>query len=385
MFDFIVVGGGMIGSALALGLGQQGHRVAIIEQYLPTPFSAEQPPDIRMSALSLGTVKLLKRLRAWDAISTMRTQPYDTLTVWETASDKQTRTQFDAQSIGADQLGFFVENRLTQLGLHQQLKELPNVIWYTSATLQHLDSENGKLTLSDGQELTANYIFGADGAQSQVRELARIGQTGWQYSQQALGVTIRTTTPSTRETWQQFRPAGPIAYLPMFEHYAALIWYDDADTIRQLKGLPIATLAPRVQKVFAELVGPFEVLQAAAFPLTRAHANQYVRQRVILVGDSAHTINPLAGQGVNIGFQDVDCLLSLFAEDVAPQQELLLNRYQTPRRRANQLMMSTMDAFYYGFSNDILPLKLLRNGLLRLADNAGTLKQQALKYAVGIL
>ena len=384
MFDFIVVGGGMIGSALALGLGQQGHKVAIVEQHLPLAFSPEQPPDIRMSALSLGTMKLLQHLGAWDAISQSRTQPYSKLTVWESAADENRRTQFDAQSIGVDNLGFFVENRLTQLGLHEQIQGLDNVSWFTSATVVTLDCENATVTLSDGKELTANFIVGADGAQSQVRALANIGQSGWQYGQQALGVTIKTTSPSTHETWQRFRPEGPIAYLPMFENYAALIWYDNADKIRNLKSMSIDVLAEHVKDMFVEYVGEFEALQSAAFPLTRAHANQYIRKRVILVGDAAHTINPLAGQGVNIGFQDVNCLLSLFAQDNIISEDSLRKSYQQPRMRANQLMMSSMDAFYYGFSNDILPLKLLRNGLLRLADNAGAIKQQALKYAVGI-
>lgn len=384
MFDFIVVGGGMIGSALALGLGQQGHKVAIVEQHLPLAFSPEQPPDIRMSALSLGTMKLLEQLGAWDAISQSRTQPYSKLTVWESAADENRRTRFDAQSIGVDNLGFFVENRLTQLGLHEQIQGLDNVSWFTSATVVTLDCENATVTLSDGQELTANFIVGADGAQSQVRALANIGQSGWQYGQQALGVTIKTTSPSTHETWQRFRPEGPIAYLPMFENYAALIWYDNADKIRNLKSMSIGVLAEHVKDMFVEYVGEFEALQSAAFPLTRAHANQYIRKRVILVGDAAHTINPLAGQGVNIGFQDVNCLLSLFAQDNVISEDSLRKSYQQPRMRANQLMMSSMDAFYYGFSNDILPLKLLRNGLLRLADNAGAIKQQALKYAVGI-
>jgi 2-octaprenyl-3-methyl-6-methoxy-1,4-benzoquinol hydroxylase len=170
----------------------------------------------------------------------------------------------------------------------------------------------------------------------------------------------------------------------MFENYAALIWYDNADKIRNLNSMSIGVLAEHVKDMFVEYVGEFEALQSAAFPLTRAHANQYIRKRVILVGDAAHTINPLAGQGVNIGFQDVNCLLSLFAQDNVISEDSLRKSYQQPRMRANQLMMSSMDAFYYGFSNDILPLKLLRNGLLRLADNAGAIKQQALKYAVGI-
>ena len=379
-----MVGGGMIGAACALGLAKQGRQVAIIETQMPEPFSAEQPPDVRMSALSLGTEALLHSLGAWQYIQQMRCQPYDTLTVWESATQTEQRTRFNAETINQSHLGHFVENRLTQLALHRALEAYDNVTWYTESSIQLLDAYNAQVTLTDDTTLKARWVIGADGAQSQVRRLANIGQTGWQYGQQALGIIIQTDYPSTNETWQKFRPEGPIAYLPMFENYAALIWYDSADTIQYLSQLPDTEFQQKVEQQFGQWVGKISIQQRAKFPLTRAHANEYCRGKTLLVGDAAHTINPLAGQGVNIGFKDVEALLKLFEQGLEVDQKDIKSNYETPRKRQNAVMMTAMDVFYVGFSNDLLPAKLLRNGLLQVANQAGPLKKKALEYAVGL-
>lgn len=374
----------MIGSALACGLAKQGRSIAIVENAMPQPYSVEQPPDVRMSALSLHTIKLLQSLGAWQHVQSMRSQPYDQLTVWETAQDVSQRTSFYASEIGEIELGHFVENRITQLALQTALAEFDNITWYTDVSIAALHVDEGHMTLDNGEQLQAQWIIGADGGMSRVRQLAQIGQTGWQYAQQACGIVVKLPGSAGHETWQQFRPQGPIAFLPMYGQYAALIWYDDKATIQSLMTLNQSAFEQRVRTTFGELVGDFEIQQYAAFPLTRAHANQYVKGRVILAGDAAHSINPLAGQGVNIGFKDVKALLDVVSANDNLDTEHLQRDYENSRRRENALMMTTMDAFYVGFSNDIAPLKFIRNGLLRLADNAGALKNRALRYAVGL-
>ncbi|WP_100641792.1 FAD-dependent monooxygenase [Alteromonas facilis] len=382
MLDFIVIGGGMVGSAIALGLAQQGKRGLIIERHLPKPFSTEQLPDIRMSALSLGSVSLLTSLGAWQHIESMRYQPYSRLSVCEGVTSDV--THFDASSIDQTWLGYFVENRVTQLALHKALKDYDSVEWKTEVDVEQIDPEQGDIHLSDGSRIQAELIIGADGAQSRVRQLAKIGQTGWQYGQQAMGIIVKTPFPSTHETWQRFRPQGPIAYLPMHDQYAALIWYDQADSISHLMSLDEPQLKEALVSAYGAAYLGLEIINKARFPLARAHANQYVKGKVVLAGDAAHTINPLAGQGVNIGFKDVEQLLAALEGQSMPSADQLRQRYERPRRRANALMMSTMDAFYLGFSNDILPLKLARNALLKVVDNAGLMKQHILKYAVGL-
>lgn len=385
MYDFCINGGGMVGASLALGLVQQGYRIAIIESVLPSPFSPEQPPDLRVSAISVTSVQLLKRLGAWPYIENSRLREYSELAVWESPS---MATEFVADEIGEPLLGYFVENRLLQLGCHEALAGT-DVHWITDATLSayQLEESGVSVSLSNGDTLVCRYLIGADGAKSQVRTLADIGASGWQYAQQALGITVALTAPCAARTWQQFFPTGPRALLPMYENYASLIWYDKADRIKALKQLKPASLKQAILNDFPPLPSDFNVIDKAAFVLTRSHASQYVQPGIILIGDAAHTINPLAGQGVNLGFKDVSALLTI-TELLGPDKDdfylRLQQAYEGPRKRDNGLMMSAMDGFYLLFSNQIAPLKWMRNAMLKGADVAGPVKHQVLRYAMGM-
>ena len=389
MFDFCINGAGMVGAATALGLAQQGYQVAIIEQRPPQPFDAAQPPDLRMSAISVASVDLLRALGAWQYIEAMRVRSYSELSVWE---QPDCRTDFNASDAGFERLGYFVENRLIQLGCHQALQDFDNVKWYSPAHIAGIKrsasaDEPVIIRLESGDELTAKWLIGADGAESQVRQLAGIGISGWQYAQQAMGIIVEFTQPVADCTWQQFTPHGPRALLPMHDNYASLIWYDSPARLAALTKLSPAQLKQAIENDFPPLGDDFTVLNKAAFTLIRRHASEYVVPGVILVGDAAHTINPLAGQGVNLGFKDVACLLTQTANGQANGVDFparLRTGYQQPRQRDNALMMSAMDGFYTTFSNDHTPLKWLRNGLLKLAQHTGPIKAQVLKYAMGL-
>ncbi|MEC9024743.1 MAG: FAD-dependent monooxygenase, partial [Pseudomonadota bacterium] len=313
MVDFCINGGGMVGAALALGLAQQQFKVAVIEPYLPAPFNAETGPDLRVSAISEASVTLLKALGAWEHIAAMRVKPYTGLSVWD---DPAHRTDFTAQSIDMPQLGFFVENRLLQLGCHHALKQFDNVELITGQTVQDIQLTNtAKVSLSNGRTIEASWLVGADGANSQVRKAAGIGTTGWQYAQQAMGITIKMENAVEPVTWQQFTSSGPKAFLPMFDNFASLVWYDSPDELKRIKSLKASQLESEILKTFPDELtrngNSFSVIDKAIFPLTRSHANHYVKGCCALVGDAAHTINPLAGQGVNLGFKDVETFLSV--------------------------------------------------------------------------
>ena len=197
-----------------------------------------------------------------------------------------------------------------------------------------------------------------------------------------MGVLIKLDAPQQVKTWQQFKPTGPVAFLPMQAPYANLIWYDDSSKLQGLKKLPAAELKQQVLDNFPPLVGDFEVIEHAVFPLARQHANHYSQGRIVLVGDAAHTINPLAGQGVNLGFQDVVALADKLnnADDIGASQHL--QQYEHTRRKANLLMMSMMDACYFGFSNQVTPLQWARSRFLKMANNTGLVKNWVLKYAI---
>jgi 2-octaprenyl-3-methyl-6-methoxy-1,4-benzoquinol hydroxylase len=386
-YDAVVVGGGMVGAAAALGLAQAGWSVALLEHQAPQAFEAQSPPDLRISAIGCTSVGLLKQLGAWQAVLAMRCAPYRRLETWEWESS---RVAFDAASLGLPELGFMVENRILQLALWQRLEQCPNLALCCPARLQSLQrvGEHWQLTLDGAETLEARLVVGADGAQSQVRNLAGIGTNGWQYRQSCMLITVETGEPQQDVTWQRFFPSGPRAFLPLYDRWASLVWYDSPQRIRQLQAMPPAQLEREIAAAFPARLGRVKVHAAGSFPLARRHAQRYVLPGLALVGDAAHTINPLAGQGVNLGYRDVDALLNLLSE--AREQgedwssEAVLMRYQRRRRTDNLLMQSGMDLFYTAFSNNLAPLSVARNLALMAAQRAGKLKEHALKYALGL-
>ncbi|MEF1219127.1 FAD-dependent monooxygenase, partial [Photobacterium damselae] len=315
-------GGGMVGAATAIRLAQQGFRVAVVETHQPVPFHSSQPADLRVSAISPNSISLLQQLGAWDTVMAMRVCPFKRLETWDAP---ECRTRFHADELNVPWLGYIVENRVIQLALWQQFESYPNIT--------HVETE---------------------------------------LAQQDI-------------TWQQFTPQGPRSFLPLPGHQGSLVWYDAPERIRKLSHMPAEQLEQEIYRHFPAELGKVTVVNRGSFPLTRRHAQCYAQSGVVLLGDAAHTINPLAGQGVNLGFKDVLALLDeveMAGENWA--QATTYQRYERRRRPDNLLMQSGMDLFYTVFSNTLPPLQLLRNVGLRLADKAGPVKKQLLKYAMGI-
>jgi len=385
-WDVAIVGGGMVGAALASGLAVQGFQVTVLEKQEPAEFVAESDPDIRISALGASSVDLLKQLEVWPRVQAMRSAPYRKLETWEWQT---AQVGFDAASLGLPELGFMVENSVLQWALWQRLQQ-QEVALKTPARLQTLQACNGgwALTLADGEKLHARLVVGADGASSQVRQLAGIGIRGWNYAQACMLISVRCEHDAGDCTWQHFTPTGPRAFLPLFNGWASLVWYDSPARIRQLQAMSMAQLAEEIKTHFPARLGKVTPVAAGSFPLVRRHATRYVLPGLALVGDAAHTINPLAGQGVNLGYRDVDALIDTLtasrerAEDWASERVLL--RYQRSRHTDNLLMQSGMDLFYFAFSTQAAPLRILRNLGLMAAERSGVLKRQALRYALGL-
>ncbi|MCD9485161.1 2-octaprenyl-3-methyl-6-methoxy-1,4-benzoquinol hydroxylase [Photobacterium phosphoreum] len=383
-YDVIVAGGGMVGAAAAIGLAQQGLDVAVIEGYAPAPFATEQAMDLRVSAISPHSVTLLEQLGAWQAVLAMRLCPFMRLETWE---HPECRTRFNADEMQLQQLGYIVENRVIQLALWQQFEHYDNITVLCPATMVAATAidDGYQIELDDGSLLNCGLLIGADGANSQVRQQANIGITAWDYRQHCMLINIATTLPQQDITWQQFTPAGPRSFLPLAGHQGSLVWYDSPARIRQLSAMPAAQLHAEIVATFPPELGEFTVLNHGSFPLTRRHAQTYYKPHVVLLGDAAHTINPLAGQGVNLGFKDVACLLEKISQAGNDwQQPQVLAHYERCRRPDNLIMQTGMDFFYATFSNNIGPLKLLRNASLRVADHTGAIKKHVLKYAMGI-
>lgn len=385
-WDVTVVGGGMVGAALASGLAAQGFKVAVLEQQEPAEFDASSNPDVRISAIGAASVALLKQLDVWPLIQRMRCTPYRKLDTWEWHT---AQVSFDAQSLGLPELGYMIENSVLQRALWQRLQQ-QGVELISPARLQAMQPGNGvwQLTLENGDRLLTKLVVGADGANSQVRQLAGMGIRGWNYAQSCMLISVRCEQDAGDCTWQQFTPDGPRAFLPLFDRWASLVWYDNPARIRQLQAMNMAQLGQQIATHFPARLGKVTPVSAGSFPLVRRHATRYVLPGLALVGDAAHTINPLAGQGVNLGYRDVDALIDTLvasrdrAEDWA--SEGVLKRYQRKRQKDNLLMQSGMDLFYFAFSTPVAPLRIVRNLGLMVAERSGVLKRQALKYALGL-
>lgn len=385
-FDVVVVGGGLVGAALACGLALQRFRVAVVERAEPAPFDPASEPDVRISAIGSASVGLLKQLDVWPRVEAMRCAPYRKLETWEWQA---AHVSFDAASLGLPELGYMVENSVLQRALWERMQQL-EIQRCCPATLASLQPENGgwRLDLSDGAALHTRLVVGADGANSQVRQMAGIGISGWSYAQSCLLVSVTCEHPAGDSTWQQFTPHGPRAFLPLYDNRASLVWYDAPARIRQLQAMALPQLEKEIAATFPARLGRFKAHAAGGFPLVRRHAQRYVLPGLALIGDAAHTINPLAGQGVNLGYRDVDALVEVLVEARGNAQdwaaENVLRRYQSQRRRDNLLMQSGMDLFYFAFSNPLPPLKFARNLGLIAAERSGALKRQVLRYALGL-
>lgn len=403
-FDIVIVGAGMVGAALATGLGRSGFRVALVDRGSAPEFDPSLPPDIRVSALSAGSERYLNDLDVWPSMLAMRATPYARLAVWDETRHplsnllprKVADVVFDASNLSARHLGHIVENRITQQALWNSAAALHSVSLFPDNAVSHLENGNNHaaVTLEDGTELECQLVVGADGAASGVRELAGIGVTRDQYQQQAMVISVRYQGAVEDITWQSFYPSGPRAFLPLHsagngESWASLVWYDSPEQIARLKSLDDRALMAEIQNAFPPELPLLTHIEAkASFPIARQHAKTYVNNRVVLAGDAAHTINPLAGQGVNLGFQDALCLQTVIREAKRAGCDLAdpawLAKYEQQRRPANRRMMMAMDVFYHLFSNRTPPLHLLRNLGLGAAKAMPFARNRVAKYAMGI-
>ncbi|WP_104400422.1 2-octaprenyl-3-methyl-6-methoxy-1,4-benzoquinol hydroxylase [Vibrio penaeicida] len=380
-FDIAVIGGGMVGAAVAVGFAKQGKGVLVVEHHQPKAYDSTQPMDLRVSAISQSSVNFLEELGAWNVIESTRVCSYKRLETWDMP---ECRTRFHSDELNLEQLGFIVENRMVQLGLWDAMSRLSNITLKCPDTLEAIEDnlDSRLLRLASGEEYQATWVIGADGANSKVRAIAQIGVTAWDYRQHCMLVNVATDKPQQDITWQQFTASGPRSFLPLPGHQGSVVWYDSPQKIRSLLAMNHTQLATTIMNEFPAELGEITVEQAGAFPLTRRHAQRYHQKGCVLIGDAAHTINPLAGQGVNLGFKDVKALLE--QSDSLGLTEQALERYQSIRKRDNLLMQTGMDVFYKVFKDTFPPVAFTRNAALKLAEHSGPIKQQVLRYALGL-
>jgi 2-octaprenyl-3-methyl-6-methoxy-1,4-benzoquinol hydroxylase len=308
--------------------------------------------------------------------------------VWEGAGD----TEFCSDDIGHSELGYIVENRLTQLALLERIENFSNIELICPVQITQLNYSNhsdSELVLNNGRTLNTKLIVAADGAQSKIRQGVNIGVTSWDYDQHAMVIYIETAYPQQDITWQRFVATGPQAFLPLTGNFGSIVWYNSPDEVKRLKNLAPDVLKEELVATFPDCLGDVtRVISSTSFPLKRQHAQHYVKHGVALVGDAAHTINPLAGQGVNIGLLDAAALAEVIIGATQQGRNIsdvsVLKQYEKMRHTENLKMMTVMDVFYQAFSNDFFPLKFLRNLGLGLAERVTPLKNKVMRGAMGL-
>lgn len=398
-FDIAIIGAGIAGNALATALSGNGLSIALIEaQPLIAPRLPEQCNlesfDPRVSALTPRSRAQLQRLGAWDSIAGYRQCAYRRMSVWD--ADGTGRIDFDCEELQASALGHIVENRAIVAALMERVTAAGDICCISPGRVEACNRlEDGRMAVSleQGGDVTVDLVVGADGAMSRVREMMQFKTREWDYGHQALVTTVKVAQPHEETAWQRFLPSGPLAFLPLpgtgSERFCSIVWSLQEEPAAKMMSLEDDAFCEELTRAFEGCLGGVLACSPRfAFPLRQRHAVDYVQPGVALVADAAHTIHPLAGQGINLGLQDV----AVLAEEILaggdrnanPGQIELLRRYQRRRKGENLLMMTAMDGFKRLFEQEALPLRWLRNAGMRGVGQIAPLKQRLMRHAMGL-
>ena len=391
--DLLIIGAGMVGSALALALRDSGLNILVVDGGPLTvkPFVADAPFEARVSALSIASQRILERLGVWEGILARRVSPYGDMHVWDGSGTG--KVHFSASSVHAEVLGHIVENRVVQDALVERLQE-SSIGLLADARLEQMrrSGDDWLLTLSDGRLLRSPLVVAADGANSTVRRMTGTATREWDYLHHAIVTSVRTAESHRKTAWQRFTDDGPLAFLPLDregEHWCSIVWSVTPEQSERLMKLDDEHFCRELENAFEGCLG--QVISAdprLCVPLRQRHAKRYVAEGLALIGDAAHTIHPLAGQGVNLGFLDAAVLAEVLLGAVERGERLaderVLSRYERRRMPHNLALMAAMEGFERLFQADTLPVRLLRNAGLKMVDSSVEAKALFVRQALGL-
>lgn len=390
-FDITIVGAGMTGLGLAALLANDSRcAVRVIDAGPPPDFDAGADVGLRVSALAPATVELLDRVGAWQRVLDRRASPYERMQVWDAAAspDGPATVCFDASEFAVAQLGFIVENELVRFALYEALQS-SQVIFDFEQPIDAIEQRRGRWEVRHADTVTdAELIVGADGGRSFVRDAADIDIDLTRYEQTALVTHVTPERGHERTALQRFLASGPIGMLPLADGRISIVWSTSPAEAEKASAMSDADLGARLTEVSDRVLGSLTVAgPRGTFPLAAAHAENYVEAGLALIGDAAHSVHPLAGQGVNLGFADVTALAGVIVEafDAGeyPADRPVLRRYERARRGANAAMIRLLTGLNSLFAADSMLVGELRRTGMLLFNRSGPIRNKAVDIAFG--
>ena len=391
--DIVIVGAGMVGLAIANLLGKSDlANVAVIDAGKKPIFSLEDDLSLRVSAIAPGSAELLRAIGVWDEIATERACPYRDMRVWDAAghADGPETVAFSAAEFAAPQLGFIVENILVRTALLNKVAQT-NVATRFETTIKSMrkSSNRYELELDSGRTLAPELVIGADGARSFIRDAAEIEIDSWPHEQKAFVTHLMPELDHRNTAWQRFLTDGPLGILPLHDGRVSIVWSTTPENADDALAMTDEQLASRLTEISGGVLGRLTPSgDRGAFPLESQHAKHYVTPGLALVGDAAHAIHPLAGQGVNLGFADAIKLAEVLVSALEGGEFIgdrpVLRKYERARKGDNQLMLNFVRGLNKLFSAEYSSLQPLRGAGMAAFNKSGPLREHAVRVALGL-